>query len=62
MKPLTVKQLKKYLEQCPDNAQVKIGIKQYESKLVDILKSPLNNEKIILVDHTYLKDCELKEE
>ena len=62
MKPITVKQLKKYLEQCPDNAQVKIGIKQYESKLVDILKSPLNNEKIILVDHTYLEDCELKEE
>ena len=61
MKPLTVKQLKKYLEQCPDNAQVKIGIKQYESKLVDILKSPLNN-RIVLVDHTYLEDCELKEE
>ena len=61
MKPLTVKQLKKYLEQCPDNAQVKIGIKQYESKLVDILKSPLNT-RIVLVDHTYLEDCELKEE
>lgn len=61
MKPLTVKQLKKYLEQCPDNAQVKIGIKQYESKLVDILKSPLGN-RIVLVDHTYLEDCELKEE
>ena len=56
MKTIQVKDLKKYLDQCPDEAEVILGIKMYQSNLVDILKSPISNDKIILADKTYLKD------
>jgi len=57
MKAITVKDLKEYLDKCPDEAIVKLGIKRSESHLVDILKSPLNDDEIRLVDMTYLEDC-----
>lgn len=53
---ITVKELKQYLDQCPDEAEVKIGIGKYQSSLVNILKSPISDDKIILTDKTYLKD------
>ena len=56
MKTIQVKDLKKYLDQCPDAAEVILGIKMYQSNLVDILKSPISDDKIILADKTYLKD------
>lgn len=54
---MKVKELKEYLELVPDEAEIKLGIKKYESSLVDILKSPINDEHVILVDETYLEDC-----
>lgn len=54
---MKVKELKEYLELVPDEAEIKLGIKKYESSLVDILKSPINDERVILVDETYLEDC-----
>lgn len=57
MNKILVKDLKKYLDKCPDEAEVILGVKRYESNLVDILKSPFSNDKVRLVDHTYLEDC-----
>lgn len=53
---ITAKELQNYLEQCPENAEVKIGIGKYESSLVEILLSPISDDKIILADKTYMKD------
>ena len=55
---MKVQDLKNYLDKCPDDAEVILGVKIYESSLVDILKSPISDDKIRLVDHTYLEDCE----
>ena len=54
---ITVKELKQYLDQCPEDAEVKIGIRNYESRLADILKSPISDERVLLVDESYLEDC-----
>ena len=54
---ITVSELKRYLDKCPEDAIVKIGIGEYEAELKDILKSPISNTRVVLVDDTYLKDC-----
>lgn len=56
MKTITVKKLKQYLELLPEEATIKLGVKNYESDLVDILQSPINKNRIILADKTYIED------
>lgn len=60
MRTIKVKELKQYLNMLPEEADIKLGIKNYESSLVDILKSPVNEGRIIFVDETYLEDCKKK--
>lgn len=60
MRTIKVKELKQYLNMLPEEADIKLGIKNYESSLVDILKSPVNEGRVIFVDETYLEDCKKK--
>ena len=59
-KKITAKDFRKYFSLVPDDVEVWVGIGEYNSALVDILKDSKNN-RVILVDKTYLEDCvELK--
>ena len=59
MSKILVEDLKMYLDKCPDEAEVILGVKEYESPLADILKSPISNDKVRLVDQIYLEDCKI---
>ena len=59
MATLTVDQLKEYLDMVPDDAEVILGIGEYEAPLVDILRSLGGHKRVRLVNQTYLDDCKI---
>lgn len=55
-KKIMGKDFKRYATLIPDDVEVWVGIGKYQSRLVDILKDVKNN-RVILVNHTYLDYC-----
>lgn len=53
---ITVKKFREYLSLVPDDVEVWVGIGQFQSPMVEMLKDVKDN-KIIIVNQTYMDDC-----
>ena len=60
-KKILAKDFKNYISLIPDDVEIWIGIGEFQSPIVDILKD-IKENRVIIVNQTYIDDCIANEE